>query len=67
MLIINLICKNLFCLNEEDANKFEPRRKPFRTIIPAFIAKDEPVKDTIIKPKYKLRFYQKSHVRNEIR
>ena len=30
----------LFSLNEEDANKFEPGKRPFHTIIPAFITKD---------------------------
>lgn len=30
----------LFSLNQEDANKFEPHKRPFHTIIPAFITKD---------------------------
>jgi len=30
----------LFSLNEEDANKFEPHKRPFHTIIPAFITKE---------------------------
>ncbi len=30
----------LFSLNEEDANKLEPNKRPFHTIIPAFITKD---------------------------
>ncbi len=30
----------LFSLNEEDANAFEPGKRPFHTIIPAFVTKD---------------------------